>query len=327
MKLLILLHHRFELWNPPDWFAERLRQGFPQLEVVHLRQYEGAEPHLRDADVLVTWSLRPEQFAEAKKLRWVHSPAAAVHQLVIPEIAASDVVVTNARAVHGPVVAEHAIAMVLALAKKLPQAMRFQARHAWAQQPLWVEQPAPREISGATLGLIGVGSIGAEVARLASGLGMCVVAVREHPERAAEHVKRVYNSDRLDDMLTEADYVVIAAPLTPQTRAIINADRLAKMKPDACLINVARGALVDEPALTEALGMRRLAGAALDVFSTEPLPPDSTLWDLDNVLITPHTAAVTERLWNRHFELLSENLRRFLGGQPLLGLVDKRKGY
>ncbi len=117
MKLLILLHHRFDLWNPPAWFAERLQREFPQIQVVHLRDYEGAEEHLRDAEVLIGWSLRPEQFAVAKKLRWIHSPAAAVHQLLIPEVAASEVVMTNAREVHGPVVAEHAIAMVLALAK------------------------------------------------------------------------------------------------------------------------------------------------------------------------------------------------------------------
>jgi phosphoglycerate dehydrogenase-like enzyme len=341
MKLLILLHHRFGLWNPPDWFAARLRRDFPPFEVVHLRDYAQAAEPLRDADVLVTWSLRPEQFAEAKKLRWIHSPAAAVHQLIVPEMIARDVVVTNARSVHGPVVAEHALAMIFALAKKIPEAMRFQAQRVWAQQQLWEDRPGPREVAGATLGLIGLGSIGAEVARLAAAVGMRIVAVREHPEKGTEHraqpragasgvswhAEAVYGPDQLERMLAVADYVVIAAPLTGRTRAIINAERLAQMKPEACLINVARGALVDEPALIAALRSRKIAGAALDVFSAEPLPPDSPLWQMEHVLITPHTAAVTDRLWTRHYELLSDNLRRFLAGEPLRGIVDKSKGY
>lgn len=327
MKLLILLHHRFELWNPPDWFGERLRQEFPQLEVVHLRSYEGAESELRDAEVLVTWSLRAEQFAQAKKLRWIHSPAAAVHKLIVPELVASDVILTNARSVHGPVVAEHAIAMLLAMAKKLPQAERFQAKHIWSQQQLWNDRARPREVAGATLAVIGLGGIGAETARLASALGMRVLAVREHPEKGAGPAAEVFGYDQLARVLGQADYVVVAAPLTPRTGGLMNAERLRQMKPDAYLINVARGALVDEPALIQALQQRKLAGAALDVFSAEPLPADSPLWDLDNVLITPHTAAVTDRLWTRHYELLSDNLRRFLAGEPLRGIVDKQKGY
>ncbi len=327
MKLLILLHHRFELWNPPDWFAERLRQDFPLLDVVHLRSYEGAEAHLCDADVLVTWSLRPEQFAEAKKLRWIHSPAAAVHQLLVPEFAASDVILTNARSVHGPVVAEHVIAMVLAMAKKFPEAMRFQAKHVWSKQQLWDGGVRPREVAGATLVVVGLGNIGAETARLAAALGMYVVAVREHPEKGAGPASEVLGYDQLDRALGQAEYVVLAAPLTPRTGGLINAVRLARMKPDACLINVGRGALVDEAALIAALRQKRIAGAALDVFSAEPLPPESPLWDLENVLITPHSAAVTERLWTRHYELLSDNLRRYLAGEPLRGLVDKHRGY
>ncbi len=327
MKLLILLHHRFELWNPPDWFAERLRQEFPQVDVVHLRSYEGAESELREAEVLVTWSLRREQFAAAERLRWIHSPAAAVHQLMIPQLVASDVILTNARSVHGPVVAEHAIAMLLALAKKLPQAMRCQAKRVWSQQQLWEHRPRPREVAGATLAVIGLGSIGAETARLASALGMRVLAVREHPERGRGFAAEVFGYDQLARVLGQADYVLLAAPLTPRTCGLMNAERLRQMKPDAYLINVGRGALVDEPALIQTLRQRKLAGAALDVFSAEPLPSDSPLWDLDNVLITPHTAAVTDRLWARHYELLSDNLRRFLGGEPLRGVVDKQKGY
>ncbi len=328
MKLLIILHHRFELWNAPPWFAEKLRKDFPQIEVVHLASYDGIEQQLRDAEVVIAWSLRPEQFKVAAKLRWVHSPAAAVHQLMFPELITSDVILTNSREVHGPVVAEHVIALIFALAKRLPQAVQLQQKHIWAQDAMWRGRPRPREVAGATLGLIGVGSIGHEVAKRASALGMRVIAAREHPEKgSSEGVQHVFSPAQLDALLSQSDYVVLAVPLTPATRGLIAAARLAKFKSDACLINVSRGPLVDEAALVQALHDHKLGGAALDVFEKEPLPADSPLWDLENLLITPHTAALTEKLWERHYALISENLRRYLNHQPLLAVVDKKKGY
>jgi phosphoglycerate dehydrogenase-like enzyme len=328
MKLLIVLHHRFELWNAPEWFAQRLQGDFPQVEVVHFGSYDGIEPQLRDAEIIVTWSLRPEQFMLAKRLRWIHSPAAAVHQLMFPELVNSDIILTNAREVHGPVVAEHVIALILALAKQIPQAVRMQQTHTWGQEIMWSGRQRPREVAGATLGLVGLGSIGREVARLASGLGMRVIATRENPEkRKPDGVERVYASTEIDGLLEQSDYVVLAAPTTPATTGLINAERLAHMKPDGCLINVGRGPLVDESALVEALLQHRIGGAALDVFEQEPLPVDSPLWDVENLLLTPHTAGLTDKLWERHLVLISENLRRYLAHQPLLALVDKTKGY
>ena len=265
--------------------------------------------------------------AAAKKLRWVHSTAAAVHQLLSPELVASDVVLTNSTQVHGPVVAEHALALILALAKRLPSAVKLQQRGVWGQTTLWEERPRPREVAGATLGVVGLGSIGGELVRLARALGMRVVAVREHPEKGTAGADAVYGLGDLGRLLAESDYVVLAAPLTEKSRGLMNAARLAQMKPDGFLINVSRGALVDEAALAAALEKHTIAGAALDVFATEPLPAESPLWRLENLLITPHTAAVTERLWERHYELLADNLRRYLAGEPLRGLVDKTRGY
>lgn len=193
---------------------------------------------------------------------------------------------------------------------------------------MWSEGPHPRELAGATLGLIGLGSIGRTVARMASALGMLVIAVREHPEKEnPEAIAAVCAPPQLKDLLSQSDYVVVAAPLTEATRGLINADRLAAMRRDAYLINVGRGAQVDEAALADALRNHRIAGAALDVFEQEPLPKDSPLWELDNLLITPHTAGLTEKLWQRHYALFSENLRRYLAGEPLLFIVDKHKGY
>jgi phosphoglycerate dehydrogenase-like enzyme len=323
MKLLIVLQHKFELWNAPAWFPQKLKENFPQIDIVHLSSYEKVEDHLRDAEIVITWSLRPEQFAIARALRWIHSPAAAVHQLMFPELVNSDVLVTNARAVHAPVVAEHVIALLFALAKEIPQALRLQQKHLWGKDVL-----KPSELAGASLGLVGLGSIGHEVAKRASALGMRVLAVRKSAEKeTVEGVERVFPAPQLDRMIEEADYVVIAAPRTPETDKLFDARRISKLKPGACLINVSRGALVDEAALAAALQNKTFAGAALDVFAEEPLRPDSPLWDLENLLITPHSAAVTDKLWDRHYDLVHENLRRFLAGQPLLGLVDKQKGY
>jgi phosphoglycerate dehydrogenase-like enzyme len=328
MKLLIVVHHHFDLWNVPAWFPERLRANFPQIEVLQRPNYEVVEDFIRDAEIVFAFSLRPEQFRYANKVRWIHAPTAAVHQLLFPELVESSVVLTNAHEVHGPVVAEHVVALIFALAKKIPQAARLQQKRLWGQNAIWNDGPRPREVAGATLGLIGVGSIGRRVARMASALGMRVIAVREHPQKEKpEGIIAVYAPNQLHDLLAQSDYVVVAAPLTEATRGLMSADRLAAMRPSAYLINVGRGPQVDETALGDALRNGRIAGAALDVFEREPLPAESPLWALENLLITPHTAGLTELLWLRHYALFSENLRRYLAGEPLLFVVDKRKGY
>ena len=328
MKVLILPYTRGSFWNAPPWFSERLRTEFPQLDVVQLGDFDQVEKQISDAEIVVTWSLRPEQFNAASKLRWIHSPAAAVHQLMFPELIKSDVILTNGRDVHGATVAEHVIALIFALAKKLPLAMRCQEQHVWGQNQVWESQPQPREVAGATLGLVGLGSIGTEVAKRASALGMRVVAVRNRVEaEKPDNVEQVYAPSEIDSMLSQSDYVVLAAPRTSSTTGMINAARLGSMKRDGFLINVSRGPLVDESALAEALRSRKIAGAALDVFEKEPLPPESPLWDLENLLITPHTAGFTEKLWDKHYAFFTENLRRYLSHQPLIAIVDKSKGY
>ncbi len=328
MKLLIVIHHRFELWRAPVWFGQRLAERFPHMQVVQSESFEGVQEDLRDAEILFAISLSPVQLAITRNLRWVHAPSAAVHQFLFPELVNSNVMLTNSTEVHGPVVAEHVMASIFALAKKIPQASAMQQKHLWGKEAMWTESPRPREIAGATLGLIGLGSIGRRVARMASLLGMRVFAVREHVEHGApDGVETVFAPSEVDKMLAVSDFVVMAAPLVASTEGLMNAERIAKMKPDAFLINVGRGQQVDESALAEALHARRIAGAELDVFEREPLPADSPLWDLDNLLITPHTGSLTAKLWDRHYELFSDNLRRYLSHRPLRFVVDKRKGY
>lgn len=327
IRILICVRHPFDQWNAPLWFSERLRGEFPQTTIIHLPDYARVDEEIVSAEIVVSWSIRPEQIESAKALRWIHSPAAAVHQLMFPELVNSDIILTNAREVHGPVVAEHVIALIFALAKKIPDSAHLQAKHIWGQQILWDELPRIREVAGATLGIVGLGSIGRAVVKSAKALGMRVIAVREHPEKGGEGSDSVYGPAQVSEVFRLADYVVLAAPVTNDTKALANAERFGLMKTDACLINVGRGPLVDEAALVAALREKKIGGAALDVFPKEPLAADSVLWDVPNLLITPHTAALTDKLWERHYALFSDNLRRYIDGKPLLAVVDKRKGY
>jgi phosphoglycerate dehydrogenase-like enzyme len=327
-KLLIVIQHPLELWNVPPWFPEKLALNFPEVKITNRNNYDGIEQDLRDTEVIFAFSLLPEQFTRARSLRWLHTPTAAVHQLLLPELVKSDVVLTKSSELHGPVVAEHVLALVFALTRKIRQSARLQQEHFWGPETIWKEGPHPREVAGATLGLVGLGSIGRRVAQMASALGMRVIAVREHVEKGSpEGVAAVFPPTGLDKMLAQSDFVVLAAPVTAATNGLFTAARFAAMKPAAYLINVGRGEQVDEAALIDALRNRRIAGAALDVFEKEPLPQDSPLWDLENLLITPHTASQTEQLWPRHYQVFSENLRRYLAQEPLLFVVDKQKGY
>jgi phosphoglycerate dehydrogenase-like enzyme len=324
-KIAILLHDEFEMWRPPAWFLEKLRAEFPQVEVVYSAKKRDDDDALRNADVMIGWALPPEQLHAAKSLRWIYSITAAVDQFLYPKLISSEIALTNAGSVHGPVVAEHAIAMLLALAKRLPSAVRYQERRKWAMEAIWSESPRPREVRGATLVVVGLGSIGAEIASMAGAMKMHVIGVREHPERGG--AQEVVGVDALDSVLARADFVVLAAPLTERTRHLIDAQRLQLFKPSAFLINVSRGALVDEAALVKALRGRKIAGAALDVFEQEPLSRWSPLWKMPQVLITPHTAFLTENVWHRHFEVFAANLKRYLTGQPLEDVIDLKRGY
>jgi phosphoglycerate dehydrogenase-like enzyme len=327
MKVVIALPHRFSLWQAPPWFIDRLKSQFPQINFVEVKDYMGLPVQLRDADVFVGWSLRPEQLSLAPKLLWIHSPAAAVHQLMFPLLVKSKIMVTNSSEVHGPVVAEHAMALMLTMARRLETAFWYQQQKVWAQEQIWNENPRPLEVAGSNLLVVGLGYIGREVVQRAKAMGMQVIGIREHPEKGNEGCEAVFAPTHADTIIGDMDFVVLSAPLTESTQGFINAARLKRMKPTAYLINVSRGPLIDDNALIAALRGKKIGGAALDVFEEEPLPPNSPYWTLDNCLITPHIAALTERLWERHYALFSDNLVRFISGKELRGLVDKQRGY
>ncbi len=282
---------------------------------------------LSEAEVLLTTPIVPPDLPElAPRLRWLQLTSAGVDRLLDGPVLRSGITVTTASGIHAIPIGEYVLGAMLALAKGFPQAMAAQRERAWRPY-------LPEELHGKTVGIVGLGAIGREVARLARAFGMRVLACRrscrqpqERPPEAPE-VDLLLPAADLPRLLAEADYVVLAVPLTPETRGLIGRDELAAMKQGARLVNVARGAVVDEEALVEALRSGHLAGAVLDVFQHEPLPADSELWDLPGVLLTPHVSGGTPRYMERAIELFCDNLRRYLTGQPLRNVVDPQRGY
>jgi phosphoglycerate dehydrogenase-like enzyme len=326
-KLVLCIWSSFTLWRPPAGFVESIRQRWPQMNLVHLTGYERLGEEIQDADIYVGFLLRPEQFRQARKLRWIHATAAGVRQLLHPELRSSDVVLTNSRGVNAAPIGDHTLGMILTFSRHFPSAWRHQVDHNWAQQQIWDERPRPSELDGQRLVIVGFGSIGQAVARRARGFGMRIIAITRSGRAADGLADEILPADRLDEALGEADFVVLAAPETPETRHLIDARRLALMKQSAYLINVARGTLVDESALAEALEQGSIAGAGLDVAEREPLSPESPLWDLENVFMTPHIANASEKLWERQAGILMKNLERWFDGRELANVVDKQRGY
>jgi D-2-hydroxyacid dehydrogenase (NADP+) len=326
-KLLICVWHAFALWNPPPEMPERIRARWPEIRVVHLPRYDRILDEIPDSDIFVGFSLRPEQFALARKLKWLHSTAAGVGQLMYPALQKSGIEVTNASGVHRIPMAEHVLGTLIALARRFPDCFRYQQQSRWAQQELWKAPVRLRELRGQILLFIGFGAIGREVAKVVRPLGMRLWAVTRSGRAAEGLAEQAFPASKLEEALPQADFVVLAAPETPETRKMIGAREFALMKPSAYFLNVSRGTLVDEPALISALEQRKIAGAALDVASQEPLPPENPLWKLDNAFITPHMSAVSEHLWERQTDLLMENLERWFAGEELLNRVDLNRGY
>jgi phosphoglycerate dehydrogenase-like enzyme len=301
-------------------------------------QFPRAQPNdipadiLAEADVYYAYGDPPSREA-APRLKWVQANWAGVDTMVgAPLFASGQVILTNSAGIHAINTGEYTLMMMLALAHKLPQAFAMMQAGAWSDDR---EAFMPLELRGATLGLVGYGWIGREIARLAQAFGMRVIAMRrsvgaeQQPSDQADGVVFLPRQ-QLPALLGQSDFVVVVAPLTPETRRMLDASALAHMKPGAFLVNVGRGAVVDEQALAAALRQGRIAGAALDVFEQEPLPGDSPLWQLaaeGRVILTPHIAGQTPHYEARAAALFAENLRRFVNGQPLINRVDFERGY
>jgi phosphoglycerate dehydrogenase-like enzyme len=270
-----------------------------------------------DAEILYAWKFPPQLYAKAGRLKWLQVMGAGVDWALVPELP-EHVQITRAPGVFGPWMAEYVLAWCLWVTQRLKPYRDAQRQRRWDDHVL------PERLSGKTLTIVGLGDIGRDIARAARGLGMRVLGVsrRGRPVREAT---RMYPVSAMTRALREADFVVLLLPLTPETRGIIGADALAAMKSTAWLINIARGAVADEGALLAALEQRRIAGAVLDVFDREPLPPSHPLWKMDNVVVTPHISGPSTA--DALTPVFNDNLARYLAGRPLRHVVDRRRGY
>jgi phosphoglycerate dehydrogenase-like enzyme len=326
VQVLVALYSPFEVWCIPDSHVDALRRRFPQHTFLRADSDEETLERITDADAAFSARLRPEHVVAARRLRWVHSAAAGVGNMMFPAMIESPIAVTNSRGIASKPIAEHVIAVTLALFRDLPLALRRQGEGIWAQNEIQARPPLPT-LAGSRMLVIGLGSIGAATARLAAAFGAHVVGIRRRTDAALpEGVEAVHGPDRLHAELPLADVVVVSAPHTTDTTHLLGAPELALLKEGAVLVNVSRGKLIDEAALARALATGRFR-AALDVFAHEPLAAESPLWHNPHVLITPHVAGFFAGYWPATVSLFAENLRRFGAGEPLLNLVDKGAGY
>lgn len=284
---------------------------------------------IRDADVYFGFGMPKPLFLAARRLRWVHSAAAGVGSALYPEMVSSGVLLTNSAGVHAIPIAEYIVAGVLHFLRGLDLALDNQRRHDWNKEPFVGDASPLREVCDCRVLVVGTGGIGTEVARRFSALGARCVGIRRRPELGAPPgFARVSGIDALDAELASNDVIVLTAPHTAQTRGLLTAERIAILGRQTIVVNVGRGALIDEDALGAALRSKRIRGAVLDVFSSEPLPAESPFWDLPSVIVTPHVSPVSPgRFWPRQLELFLDNWHRYTRGEPLRNLVDKKAGY
>jgi len=322
----------------------KIQAAATPMQVVNARDEEHAAAEIVDADALFGY-LTPRLLQAAKKLRWSQSPTASMEKYLYPELVASPVIVTNMRGIFSDVIADYVFGFILCFAKNFHTYIRQQSRSEWrmlGRDPgelpgyggpgeVHPSDCAAITLADCTLAVIGMGGIGAETARRGRAFGMRVLGI-DPGVRSQEsggkgqglEAVELHRPDKLREVLGQADFVVIAAPHTPETFKLFNRERIGWMKRSAYLINVGRGVIVDLADLTAALQTGVIAGAGLDVFETEPLPREHPLWRMENVIITPHCAAASPRVPERHLATLLDNLRRFVAGEPLLNVVDKK---
>ena len=340
--LVVDLAARSRNWALTPEGEHRIRQATPDGWRVHvvreLTSSDGDGPPqpsgesmsaIRDAEVYFGFGIPRPLFLEARRLRWVHSAAAGVGSALYPEMMRSDVALTNSAGVHAVPIAEYVVAGVLHFFRGLDVAATQQHERQWDKRFFVAEGSPLRDVAGARVLIVGTGGIGTEVATRLSALGATCTGLRRHPERGTPPgFARVVGTAALDDELPRADVVVIAAPLTAESRGLMTAERLDALGAGTILVNVARGALVDEDALAERLRAGALRGAVLDVFREEPLASSNPLWQLRNALLTPHISPVSPgRFWPRALEIFCDNWARYVRGEPLRNLVDKQAGY
>jgi D-2-hydroxyacid dehydrogenase (NADP+) len=326
IKIVVALSERkkdFDTFRQEVFFSKRLREKIdliPSLNKEHLKQI------IPDAEILVCFSIDKETFVSARKLKWIHGAYVGIDKLLFPEVLKSKVLLTSSRGIHGDTVSDHAMAMILAFAKGLVPCWTCKKQRKWCQIEVMRQRFEPQE---KLLGIVGFGTIGQTLARKAKAFGMTVMATKNRVKKGEKqkYVDRLLPKDRFREFLCTADFVVLTVPLTKETHHMVGVEELECMKESAILINVARGGVIDEKALVNALLQKKIAGAGLDVFEKEPLSPESKLWDLGNVIITPHVAGSRRDYFKKVGEIFRINLIRYLNRKPLLNLLDRKLGY
>lgn len=289
----------------------------PNARIICAQKQE-FEAHLPEADV-VWGAMRPSQISLGTRLKLIQVQSAGVDHMLSPELTQSPTRLCTASGIHSETIAEHVLGMMLSLVRGYPSHIQNQQKRLWNPRE-------PELLQGKTLGIIGFGAIGQAIGLRARAFGMKVIGVRKTPSQSpAAH--EVWADERIDELLPLVNHLALAVPLTPETRGLMNRTRLKLLRKDAYIYNIARGDVVDEAALIELLQSGHLAGAGLDVFETEPLPETSPLWELPNVLITPHCAGAMPDYRERAFKIFLENLERFMQGKELINEVDKKAGY
>ena len=295
----------------------------PIADVVVANNREDALEMIADTEILLGY-LTPELFAEAKELKWVHATASGVDGYLFDEFKNADIPLTGEKGLVGPHLADHAFALLLALARSLKPAMQLKGEAWGGRVPM---RRAAFELSGLTMGIVGFGGTGRAIAERANGFGMNLRAVDALAVRGTPIAPVIGSMKQLDTLLTKSDVVAVCTPLTAETHHMFNRETIAKMKPGAVLVNVTRGEIIELEALIEAVESGHLRGAALDVVEGEPLPPDHRVFEIDNIVMTPHTAGASQLRAGRNIERFCENLRRYRGNRELVGQVDKQAGF
>jgi phosphoglycerate dehydrogenase-like enzyme len=297
----------------------------PDAQFVRVDSEGNLDGDASDAEVYLNWfylkrTTLEKVLAAAPALRWQHTPSAGANHILVPSFLERDIVLTNSAGIHAVPIAEFVLTFMLYHAKQLLKLQALQSQHSW------IRGLELQELMDKTVLIIGAGSIGQAIARRASAFGMRVWGSRRHPQ-SLPGFERVVGATEWQSLLPESDYVVVATPLTPETKGMVNEAVLRSMRSDAYFINIARGAVVDEAALLAALNEGWIAGAGLDTFCTEPLPPESPFWSLSNVFVTPHCSGISPPLSHRVLGLFLDNLTRYRSGMPLRNVVDKKAGY
>jgi len=328
MKILSTTYHdEFPMWTLPDWAVEELQRKFPDVEVVKLTSNERVLQEISDSDILFAWSVRPEHVEAARKLKWIHTGMAGLSSILIPEVVNSDIIVSNSKGVHAITIAEHTLALMLQFSRRLVPCVERQREALWRRRQIWEAPLSFDELYGKTACVLGLGAIGSEIAKRAFAFGMRVIGIRRRIEDKPAWVETIYPPNMLDEILPKVDYLIIATPATEETTRMIGRRQFDRMKRSAFVVNIARGEIIDQPALMEALNGDRIAGAGLDVFVPDPLPDGHPLFSTRNLVLTPHVSGISPMLWPRIMELWVENIQRFLAGRPLINQVDKKRGY